>query len=178
MFDRFDSSWSYSSDEYYPKFLSWILDNSIEELGPGASMARILTALKILKFTTKFKNSECKQRRNQLLSGARGKRLHCLMQEQLKNSFPDVNILAFEILIEIQNINQKGPVTLICDKQQHQGYISKVIDQLRTSCTIATSTGLALELGYAIHLEAAINQINLAKLCSNTVLEIIDLGPS
>ena len=55
------------------------------------------------------------------------------------------------------------------------GYVAKIITELRNSCSIATSNGLSLELLYAIHLESAIAKIPCWKLIANTTIEILDM---
>ena len=172
-------SWNYCTDESYSKFIIWLIRSCLEELSPGASMPRIQSSLMILDLISKFKNEQCSDFiANQLSKTSLGKQLHQIIQEQLRNSFPDINQLAFDILIHLQRLHNSNSEPCLLHQQCvtiENGYVAKIIAELRNSCSIATSNGLSLELLYAIHLESATEKIPSWKLIANTTIEILDM---
>ena len=115
----------------------------------------------------------------QLSKTSLGHQLHQTIQEQLRNSFPEINQLAFDILIHLQRLHTSNlhniEPCLLHQQTSENGYVAKIIGELRNACSIATSNGLSLELLYAIHLESAINKVPCWKLIANTTIEILDM---
>jgi len=179
MLQRFDLSWHYCNDESYKKFIIWLIRSCLDELSPGASMPRIQSSLMILNLISKIQNQECSDFiANHLLKTSLGLQLHQTIQEQLRNSFPDINQLAFDILIHLQRLHKSNDEPCILDQKcvtTGNGYVAKMIAELRNSCSIATSNGLSLELLYAIYLESATEKIPNWKLIANTTIEILDM---
>ena len=142
-------------------------------------MPRIQSSLMILNLISKFKNQQCSDFiSKQLSKTSLGKQLHQIIQEQLRNSFPDINQLAFDILIHLQRLHDSNAEPCLLHQQNTTieiGYVAKIIAELRNSCSIATSNGLSLELLYAIHLESATEKIPSWKLIANTTIEILDM---
>ena len=142
-------------------------------------MPRIQSSLMILNLISKFKNQQCSDFiAKQLSKTSLGKQLHQIIQEQLRNSFPDINQLAFDILIHLQRLHDSNAEPCLFHQQSastENGYVAKIIAELRNSCSIATSNGLSLELLYAIHLESATEKIPSWKLIANTTIEILDM---
>ena len=119
-------------------------------------------------------NEKCSDHVAKMLSKTSlGSQLHQTIQEQLRNSFPEINQLAFDILIHLQRLNNINNIPfsdnlcLLDPEGVHNNtktsYVAKIIDDLRYSCSIATSNGLSLELLYAIHLESATKMIHCWK---------------
>ena len=106
-------------------------------------MPRMVTCLKLLQYLSVFKSTILNSIVGKRITCS-GKQLHTVLVNCLFNSFTEVNLLAYENLIKLQNLNGASKDRVILVPAGDKNYIN----ELRTSTTITMVTGYSLLIKY------------------------------
>lgn len=158
MFARLDASCTLNGkdpavNELYRSFIHWLITMILMELVPGASMPRTVICLKLLNHTALL---NCPLLREMIYERARrsAKQLHNILTKCLFNSFTEVNLIAYDNLIKLQNLHVVDSKRLILTSLED----SNLLGCLRNSTTITMVNGYSLKIKYRTGIPKSTNK--------------------